>query len=309
MSKSRVLVLGDYPGEGLAHLRKVCEVTHRREWFSDDDELRRSIPGYDGLLTPLTQRVGEAVLAAADRLSIVANCAVGVDNIDLEAAETHRVVVTNTPGVLTEDTADLTWGLILSVLRRVVSGDRLLRNGGFDGWRPKFHLGRSLTGKTLGVIGAGRIGQAVLARARVFGVRTLYNQRTQLSAELESALETHWTDLPGLLSECDVISLHAALDGGSRHLLDEDALRSMRPGSFLINTARGPLVDEEALVRVLVEGHLAGRGWMSTSTSPGSIPVFSISSRWSSCRTSGVPLWRPGSRWPTVVSRTSARGW
>ncbi len=257
---ARVLVLGDYPGDGLARLEADCEVAWRPDWFADDEELLRLIPGQEGLLTPLTQTVGSEVFEAADRLRIVANCAVGVDNIDLVAAARHGVVVTNTPGVLTEDTADLTWALILAVVRRVVSGDRLLRGGGFDGWRPKLHLGRSLEGMTLGVVGAGRIGRAVLARAPAFGVSTVYHQRTRLAPDLEREIDTRSCTLEELLAASDIVSLHATLDADSRHLLDEAAMRSMRRGSYLVNTARGPLVDEAALARLLAEGHLAGAG-------------------------------------------------
>jgi len=235
-------------------------VSVRAEGVGTEEELASLVAGYHGLLTILTQKVGEVVFGAATELRIVANCAVGVDNIDLAAAARHGVVVTNTPDVLTDDTADLTWALILAVMRGVVSGDRVMRRGEYQGWQPKLLLGRSLKGSTLGVIGAGRIGRAVLARAPSFGVRTLYHQRQPLSADLEQELQTGWRDLPALLATCDVVSLHASLTDETRHLLDDHALRSMRAGSFVINTARGPLIDEQALVKVLKEGHLAGAG-------------------------------------------------
>ena len=257
---SRVLVLGDYPGTGPDRLAAACDVTWRTDWLADDEELERLIPGHDGLLTPLTQQVGREALGVADRLRIVANCAVGIDNIDLDAATSQGVVVTNTPDVLTEDTADLTWALILAVVRRIVSGERLLRRGEFEGWRPQLHLGRSVAGLTLGVIGAGRIGRGVLRRAAAFGVRTIYHQRSTLPAAVEAELQTERCELAELLATSDIVSLHAASTPDSHHLLDAEALRSMRPGSFLINTARGPLVDEQALAALLREGHLAGAG-------------------------------------------------
>jgi glyoxylate reductase len=260
MGKNRVLVLGDLPGRGLERLQAGCSVTVRPEGVGDQGELAELIPGYAGLLTLLTQRVGEAVFAAGSHLRIVANCAVGVDNIDLEAARRHEVVVTNTPDVLTEDTADLTWALILALLRGVVSGDRLVRRGRFHGWGPKLLLGHSLRGKTLGVIGAGRIGQAVLARAPAFGVRALYYQPRRLSVETERALGTEWRGLADLLAESAIISLHASLNDSSHHLLDRGRMRSMQRGSYLINTARGPLIDELALAELLQAGHLAGAG-------------------------------------------------
>jgi glyoxylate reductase len=260
MSKNRVLVLGDLPGGGLERLRAECSVTVRPEGVDDEGELADLVPGYAGLLTLLTQRVGEAVFASGRNLRIVANCAVGVDNIDLEAARRHHVVVTNTPDVLTEDTADLTWALILALLRGVVSGHRLVRRGEFGGWEPKLLLGHSLRGKTLGVIGAGRIGRAVLARASAFGVETLYYQRRRLSVDTERALGTDWRELADLLAESQIVSLHASLNDSSHHLLDRRKMLSMQRGSYLINTARGPLIDELALAELLSAGHLAGAG-------------------------------------------------
>jgi len=260
MTKRRVMVLGDLPGEGLARLRQRCDVTVAAAGVASEAELSSMVPGFHGLLTILTQKVGEGVLAAAGDLQIVANCAVGVDNIDLEAAARYGVVVTNTPDVLTDDTADLTWALILAVMRGVVSGDGVMRRGEFHGWQPKLLLGRSLTGSTLGVIGAGRIGRAVLARAPRFGVNTLYHQRRRLAVDLEQELQTEWRSLDDLLAASDVVSLHASLHDGTRHLLNEQSLRSMKADSFVINTARGPLIDERALVRVLQDGHLAGAG-------------------------------------------------
>lgn len=260
MARKRVLVLGDLPGAGLARLRRCCDVDLRPQRIDDEKQLAAQVSGYHGLLTLLTQPVGASVFAAGESLEIVANCAVGVDNIDLEAAARHGVVVTHTPDVLTEDTADLAWGLILALLRGIVSGDRFLRRGEFHGWEPKLLLGRSLQSITLGVVGAGRIGQAVLTRARAFGVSTLYSKRVRLAPARERELATGWCPLAELLDRSDVVTLHASLQEDSHHLLDEAALRRMRPGGYLVNTARGPLVDEAALVRLLEEGHLAGAG-------------------------------------------------
>lgn len=260
MNENRVLVLGDLPGEGLERLQVGCTVTVRAQGVSSEEELATLVPGYHGLLTLLTQRVGRSVFAAGTDLRIVANCAVGVDNLDLDAAARHEVVVTNTPDVLTDDTADLTWALILALMRGVVSGDRLMRRGEFQGWQPKLLLGRTLCGATLGVVGAGRIGRAVLERAPAFGVRTLYHQRRPLPPQLERTLDSEWRSLDDLLAQSQVVSLHASLNESSFHLLDESRLRSMQRGSFLVNTARGPLIDERALAKVLREGHLAGAG-------------------------------------------------
>ncbi|MGB5295963.1 MAG: D-glycerate dehydrogenase [Thermoanaerobaculia bacterium] len=256
----RALILGDLPGEGAARLRECCEVeVHDGEGLGEEG-LSRLIPGFHGLLTLLIHPVTERVLAAADRLQAVANCAVGVDNIDLAAAKRHEIIVTNTPDVLTADTADLTWALILAVLRGVVSGDRYLRRGDFHGWRPKLLLGRSVGSVVLGVVGPGRIGRAVLARARAFGVRTLYQGPSRLSEATERELVTEWCGLDELLASSDVVSLHLPLNAKTHHLIDAQALQRMKKGSFLINTARGPLVDEAALAEAVAGGHLAGAG-------------------------------------------------
>jgi len=256
----RVLILGDLPGEGAAQLREHCEVEVHDDEGLGEEGLSRLIPGFHGLLTLLIHPVTDRVLAAADRLQVVANCAVGVDNIDLAAAERHEVIVTNTPDVLTADTADLTWGLILAVLRGVVSGDRYLRRGDFHGWRPKLLLGRSVGSVVLGVVGPGRIGRAVLTRARAFGVRTLYHGNSRLPEARERELETEWCGLEELLASSDVVSLHLPLNAATHHLINAQALRRMKRGSFLINTARGPLVDEAALADAVASGHLAGAG-------------------------------------------------
>jgi glyoxylate reductase len=259
--RKRVLVLADLPGEGIRRLELSCDVVTLTEGLATEEEIAEALAGIHGLLTLLTHRVGEIALAAADELEIVANCAVGVDNIDLPAARRHGVIVTNTPAVLTDDTADLTWALVLSLLRGVVSGDALVRRGEFVGWRPKLLLGRSLQGVTLGVVGAGRIGGAVLRRARAFGVRTLYTSRTRLSPSREAELGAEWrSTLEALLGESDVVSVHVPLNEETHHLLDAHALAAMRPGAYLINTSRGQVVDEEALVRELRSGRLGGAG-------------------------------------------------
>jgi glyoxylate reductase len=260
MTRKRVLVLADLPGQGVERLAELCDVEVRPQGVESEEELAELVSGVHGLLPLLMHQIGDKVLSAADSLEAVANYAVGVDNIDLEAARRHDVVVTNTPGVLTEDTADLTWALVLSSLRGVVSGDRFLRRGDFQGWSPQLLLGRSLQSVVLGVVGAGRIGQAVLRRAETFGVRSLYASRSRLPEERERALSTEWRELAALLAESDVVSLHLPLNEETRHLIDRRRLAAMKRGSFLVNTARGPLVDEAALAVALASGHLAGAG-------------------------------------------------
>lgn len=258
MKPKRVLVLGDLPDAPIARLARRCTVKVRPDGPFRQRELARLVAGFDGLLTLLTQPVGGEVLDQAERLRIVSNYAVGVDNIDLEAASRNGVTVSNTPDVLTADTADLTWALILGVVRDLRGAGRFLREGRFRGWAPKLTFGRSLQSVTLGVIGAGRIGQAVLARARAFGVRALYSSRSRLPVRRERELGVDWSSQTELLSSSDIVSLHVPLSPGTRHMLDEEALRSMPRGGYLVNTARGALVDEAALVRVLADGHLRG---------------------------------------------------
>ena len=256
----RVLVLGDLPEVAIARLGNHLQVEVRTDGPIDQKDLRDMVPGVQGLLTPLTQKVDESVFASADSLQIVANYAVGVDNIDLEAARLRGIRVTNTPDVLTADTADLTWSLILGVVRSLQPASRFLREGRFTGWLPKLYFGRSLGSLTLGGIGAGRIGCAVLERAAGFGLRRQYTSRTRLENAREQELGVRWCSLAELLGSSDIVSLHAPLNRQTHHLIDESALRSMPKGGFLINTARGALVDESALVRVLRDGHLAGVG-------------------------------------------------
>jgi glyoxylate reductase len=217
----------------------------------------------DGLLCTVTDRITAEVLAANPlRTRIIANFGVGTDNIDLAAARAHELVVTNTPDVLTDDTADLAMALMLMTMRRAGEGERLVRAGRWSGWRPTHHLGRRVSGATLVVLGFGRIGQAVARRAHHgFGMRVLAWGRTTPDAALLA--ETGATYVPGLeaaLAEADVVSLHLPSTPATRGLLDARRLAVMPAGSFLVNTARGDIVDDDALVRALITGHLAGAG-------------------------------------------------
>jgi len=208
------------------------------------DELKRRLAGKRALICVLTDRIDGAVLDAAPTLEIVANIAVGYDNIDVPAAKSRRVVVTNTPDVLTEATAELTWGLILAAARRITEGDRLVRRGEWKGWALDFMLGMELRGKQLGIIGRGRIGRAVAARAPAFGMTAVFAK--------------HDLSLDELLVSSDVISIHAPSTPETRHLIDRKALARMKRSAILVNTARGTLVDEEALVWALGERLIAG---------------------------------------------------
>jgi glyoxylate reductase len=222
-------------------------------------ELATFIGTADAVITLLRDRVDAAVFERCPRLRVVANVAVGHNNIDLEAARAAGVWVTNTPDVLTEATADLTWALLLAVARRVVEGDAMVRAGRFDGWKLDLLLGMGLQGKTLGIVGLGRIGRAVARRASGFGMHVCaHSPRTVVPRDLGSVEMV--TDLDELLRRSQVLSLHCPLKPATRHLLDERRLRLLPAGAIVLNTSRGEVVDEAALARVLAAGHLAGAG-------------------------------------------------
>lgn len=223
------------------------------------DELLAGVNGKQALLCLLTERIDAEVLDAAPELRIVANLAVGYDNIDVAAANARGVVVTNTPDVLTDATAELTWALILSAARRVIEGDTLVRAGRWQGWSPTQLLGTSLTGKTLGIFGMGKIGAAVARRASAFSMTVVYTNRTRNKA-VEVEVGARPVSFDELLEQSDVLTLHAPSTAQTRHVIDEAALARLRPGTILVNTARGPLVDEAALVRALQSRHLGAAG-------------------------------------------------
>lgn len=214
----------------------------------------------EALLCLLTDRVDAELLDRAPRLRIVANAVVGYEHVDRDACRARGIVVTNTPDVLTDATADLAMALILSAARGLPQAERSLRAGEFHGWGFWDYLGADLNGRTLGIFGMGRIGRAVARRAAPFGMRVIYHSRTRLSGNDEGALGAEWVDFDGLIARSDVLSLHAPLTPETRHVFNADALRRMRPGSFLVNTARGALVDEAALVDALRDGPLVGAG-------------------------------------------------
>jgi glyoxylate reductase len=260
MSRPSVLITRVVPDSVVARLASVCHI----DLFAGahaipNGELKTRLAGKQALMCLLTDRVDGAVLDAAPGLRIVANIAVGFDNIDRAAARARGIVVTNTPDVLTEATADLTWGLLLAVMRRIPEGERLLRRGAWKGWALDFLLGADLRHKTLGVVGFGRIGRAVAARAGGFGMRVIY---TTLDADLPATeadgIGCARVTFDQLLTASDVISLHVPLTPDTRHLINRRTLALMKRGVCLINTSRGPVVDEEALVQALREGLIGG---------------------------------------------------
>jgi glyoxylate reductase len=221
--------------------------------------LRDGICQADAAIVTLGDRIDAETIHAATRLKILANYAVGYNNIDLAAARQRGLIVTNTPDVLTDATADLTWALLLATARRIVEGDALVRSGRWPGWSPTQLLGAEVSGKTLGIIGMGRIGQAVAQRAIGFRMPVRYHSRQPIAA---SSLPREWEyrSLQGLLSEADVVTIHAPLTPATYHLIGARELAWMRPTAFLINTARGPIIDEEALVDALKTGVITGAG-------------------------------------------------
>jgi len=223
-------------------------------------ELMRGLRGRPALISMLSDPVDEEVIGGHPRLKVIANYAVGYNNIDLKAAAAREIVVTNTPGVLTEATADLTWALILSLARRVPEADRFVRTGRWTGWNPTQLLGMEVSGKTLGIIGMGRIGRAVAERAAGFGMRLIYHNRRRLPPPVEKRFRVAYRPLSRLLAAADIVSLHVPLASETRHLIDRRAFDVMKSTALLINTARGPVVDEMALATALRKGRIAGAG-------------------------------------------------
>ena len=223
-------------------------------------DLARAMDAFDVLAPTVSDRIDADVIAGGDRCKLIANYGVGFDHIDLEATRTKGIVVTNTPGVLTDATADLAMTLILMTARRASEGERELRSGRWSGWRPTHLIGSALRGKVLGIVGFGRIGQATAARAhRGFGMKIAYFARAPKDGA--AALDAEFCPaLPDLLAKSDFVSLHVAGGTETTNLIDTAALSTMRPGSYLINTARGGVVDHDALARALESGHLAGAG-------------------------------------------------
>lgn len=255
----RIVVAGRIPDEGLRLLRTVGDVWG---WTSDDAippaVLRDRLSDADALVTLLANRVDRELLDVAPHLRIVANVAVGYDNIDLEACRERGVRVTNTPGVLTDATADLTMGLLLAVTRRLGEGERLIRSGAAWEWGMFMMLGTGLRGRRLGIVGMGEIGTAVATRARAFRMDIVYHNRSRAPAEVERRLDAHLVPLDELLVTSDIVSLHCPYTPETHHLLDAPGFASMMKSAHLINTARGPIVDEAALVDALRDATIAG---------------------------------------------------
>lgn len=226
------------------------------------DQLLEAMQDCDVLVPTVTDRIdGEMISQAGENLGLIANFGAGTEHIDLDAAARAKIMVTNTPGVFTDDTADLTMAGIIGVPRRIREGVQLIRSGEWTGWAPTAMLGRKLGSKTLGIVGMGRIGQAVAHRARAFGLEIAYHNRKRLPEAIERMFAASWVeDLDDLVAQADILTLHCPATPGNHHLIDERRLSLMKQGASLINTARGDLVDQEALIAALESGHLAGAG-------------------------------------------------
>ena len=257
----KILVTQRVPEAALEMLRSVGEVElNPEDRVLSRDELIAAVRRNDYLFCLLTNRIDAEVMDANPNLKIIANMAVGFDNIDVNAATERRIPVTNTPGVLTETTADLAWALLMAVARRIVEADKFMRAGKYKAWGPMLFLGTDVYGKTLGIIGLGRIGRAVARRASGFHMRILYYDVIRAPESVEKELGAQYVSFEELLRESDFVTLHTPLMPETHHLINAETLKLMKPSAFLINTSRGPVVDEKALVQALKNGIIAGAG-------------------------------------------------
>ncbi|MCK9358127.1 MAG: D-glycerate dehydrogenase [Dehalococcoidia bacterium] len=248
------------PGAGLLErLRERFLVTvNPAEGQMPREGLFRAVADADAMVSMLTDRVDAELLDAAPRLKVVANYAVGFNNVDVQAATERGIMVTNTPDVVTDATADLAWAILMGIARNVCVVDRFTRSGRWTEWRPEAFIAADITGATLGIVGMGRIGQAVAKRAAGFDMRILYYDVRQATPEIEQRWGAHFISLDTLLRESDFVTVHVPLFEATRHLIDARALSLMKPTAYLVNAARGPIVDEQALVRALQAGTIAG---------------------------------------------------
>jgi len=259
-AKPQVFITRRIPEEGIKMIMEHCETE-----VSDFDGvlpremLLEKVKNKDGILCLLTDTIDKEVIdAAGPKLKVISNYAVGFNNIDVEEATRRGIMVTNTPGVLTETTADLAWALMMSIARRIVEADKFVRAGKFRGWEPLLLLGTDVYGATLGIIGFGRIGQAMARRALGFNMKVIYYDLQRAPSQVEKELGASYRTLPELLSEADFVTIHVPLTPQTHHLIGEKELKMMKKEAYLINTARGPIVDEKALVRALQEKWIRG---------------------------------------------------
>ncbi|MDH4210143.1 MAG: D-glycerate dehydrogenase [candidate division WOR-3 bacterium] len=257
--KPKVLLTRRLPASGMNLLSQHFDLNvNPLDEPMPHSRIAESISDKEGLACLLTDDIDLEIIQKASNLKIIANYAVGYNNIDLAAVNKRKIPVTNTPDVLTEATADLTIGLLISVARRIVEGDNYVRAGRFRGWAPELLLGSDVYGKTLGIVGMGRIGQAVARRAHGFGMAVLYYDKKRLPEDVEKRIDIQYREAIQLLSESDFVSIHAPLSDDTRHFISGAELNAMKRTAYLINVARGAIVDEEALVEALRNGDIAG---------------------------------------------------
>jgi glyoxylate reductase len=259
--KPKVVVTRKIFDESLAMLARYCQVeSNQADRPLNPKQLLQKLKGKDGVISLLTDRISEEVLAKNPQLKIVSNVAVGYNNVDVKAATKRGVLVTNTPGVLDDTTADFTWCLILATARGLVGADRTFRSGKWKGWGVMQFLGQDVHGKTLGICGFGRIGKGVAQRARGFDMRILYTDVQRVSEAIEQEYGSRFVDKRTLLQEADIVTLHVPLFPETTHYIGASELAIMKKSAILINAARGPVVDEKELVRALKRGRIAGAG-------------------------------------------------
>jgi glyoxylate reductase len=256
-----ILISRSLPAEAVTRARAKAEVdVNEADSPLPRNELIRRLQGRQGLVCMISEAIDEELLAACPDLKVASNVAVGFNNIDVAAATKRGVVVTNTPDVLTETTADFAWTLLMAIARRMVEADRYVRDGKFDQWKNMLLLGGDIHGKTLGIVGFGRIGRAMARRAQGFGMRVLYQDAVAADSAKERDLRASRTDIASLLRESDFVTLHTPLLPETRHLINAQSLKTMKKTAYLINASRGPVVDEAALAQALKEGWIAGAG-------------------------------------------------
>lgn len=262
-AKPRVIVTRRLPPSVEARMAELFDTAFNvGDIPMDRAAMTRAMAQCDVLVPAVSDHLdADLIGSASERLQLIASFGAGVDHIDLAAAQKRGIIVTNTPGVLTEDTADMTMALILSVPRRLAEGEKLVRSGAWSGWSPSGMLGHRIGGKRLGIIGMGRIGRAVATRARAFGLTIAYHNRHRLPFEIEQELGAAWhPDLDAMLGACDIISINCPLNADSRQMIDARRITLMRSDAYLINTSRAEITDEQALIQALSEGRIAGAG-------------------------------------------------
>ena len=261
MVKPLIYITSEIPEKGLEILKKEFEIkTNNLGKSLSKNELIAEAKEADAILPLLSDEIDAQVMDQLENLKVIANYAVGYNNIDVQAATKRNIIVTNTPDVLTETTADLTWGLLLAVARRIVETDKILRNGNFEGWAPKVLLGKEVNHKTLGIIGLGRIGKSVAKRAQGFNMKVLYNKRNQLDEKTEEKLDVEYRDFENILKEADYISINTPLNESTYHLFGAKEFSLMKNDGILINTGRGPIINEKELVKALENEEIGGAG-------------------------------------------------